>query len=333
METLYLPPTLNEISALEYEKEDKNVASFWGLNDSGNKPELYRFDAKTGEIINTIFITNAPNIDWEEISTDDNRIYFADFGNNMGSRKNLAIYFIDKNQIDFSKPKQELKAQKIEFYYPEQAIYRFKNLTTNWDAEAFFIYNDKIHIFTKEWSNLQTTHYVVPIDTTKKHAAQKLENFKTNYAITAAYINNDKIHIFTKEWSNLQTTHYVVPIDTTKKHAAQKLETFKTNYAVTAAYINTDKNNATHGIYLLGYTKDALAFINWFDLPKNNEDLFFTSQVKKISLPLGFTTQLGQLEGISVLPTENKICFSGEEFNFKGFYAKQVMHCINNFTN
>ena len=284
METLYLPPTLNEISTLEYEKEDKNVASFWGLNDSGNKPELYRFDAKTGEIINTIFITNAPNIDWEEISTDDNRIYFADFGNNMGNRKNLAIYFIDKKQVDFSNPKQELKAQKIEFYYPEQAIYRFKNLTTNWDAEAFFIYNDKIHIFTKEWSNLQTTHYVVPIDTTKKHAAQKLENFKTNYAITAAYIN-------------------------------------------------TDKNNATHGIYLLGYTKDALAFINWFDLPKNNEDLFFTSQVKKISLPLGFTTQLGQLEGISVLPTENKICFSGEEFNFKGFYAKQVMHCINNFTN
>ena len=284
METLYLPPTLNEISTLEYEKEDKNVASFWGLNDSGNKPELYRFDAKTGEIINTIFITNAPNIDWEEISTDDNRIYFADFGNNMGNRKNLAIYFIDKKQVDFSNPKQELKAQKIEFYYPEQAIYRFKNLTTNWDAEAFFIYNDKIHIFTKEWSNLQTTHYVVPIDTTKKHAAQKLE-------------------------------------------------TFKTNYAVTAAYINTDKNNATHGIYLLGYTKDALAFINWFDLPKNNEDLFFTSQVKKISLPLGFTTQLGQLEGISVLPTENKICFSGEEFNFKGFYAKQVMHCINNFTN
>lgn len=284
METLYLPPTLNEISTLEYEKEDKNVASFWGLNDSGNKPELYRFDAKTSEIINTIFITNAPNIDWEEISTDDNRIYFADFGNNMGNRKNLAIYFIDKKQVDFSKPKQELKAQKIEFYYPEQAIYQFKNLTTNWDAEAFFIYNDKIHIFTKEWSNLQTTHYVVPIDTTKKHAAQKLE-------------------------------------------------TFKTNYAVTAAYINTDKNNATHGIYLLGYTKDALAFINWFDLPKNNEDLFFTSQVKKISLPLGFTTQLGQLEGISVLPTENKICFSGEEFNFKGFYAKQVMHCINNFTN
>ncbi|HAD80259.1 MAG TPA: hypothetical protein DCF99_13930, partial [Flavobacteriaceae bacterium] len=31
MESINLPPTLNEISTLEYEKEDKNVASFWGL--------------------------------------------------------------------------------------------------------------------------------------------------------------------------------------------------------------------------------------------------------------------------------------------------------------
>ena len=33
-ESVVLPSVLNEISALEYEKEDKNVASFWGLNDS-----------------------------------------------------------------------------------------------------------------------------------------------------------------------------------------------------------------------------------------------------------------------------------------------------------
>jgi hypothetical protein len=284
MESVYLPSTLNEISTLEYEKEDKNVASFWGLNDSDSTPEIYRFNAKTGEIINTIFITNAPNVDWEEISSDNNRIYFADFGNNLGKRKDLAIYFIEKKSIDLSKPYQYLKAEKIEFYYPEQTEFQFKNMTTNWDAEAFFVYNNQLHIFTKEWSNMATTHYVVSIDSSKKQAAKKLE-------------------------------------------------TFPTHYAVTAAYINSDINSPTKGIYLLGYTKEALTFINWFDLPKDNNQLFFSPEVKKISLPLGFTTQLGQLEGISVLPTENKICFSGEEFNYKGFYAKQVVHCINNFTN
>lgn len=284
MESYTLPPILNEISTLEYEKRDQKTATFWGLNDSGNKPELYRFNAKTGEIINTVHISNAPNIDWEEMSTDENRIYFADFGNNRGNRKDLAIYFIEKDEVDFSKPYQELKAQKIEFFYPEQTNFESTNIKTNFDAEAFFVYNNQLHIFTKEWTNLETTHYVIPIDTSKKHAAKKLE-------------------------------------------------TFKTNYAVTAAYIDTDKNSPTKGIYLLGYQKLTLAFINWFDLPEDNNQLFFSPKVKKISLPLGFTTQLGQLEGISVLPTSNKVCFSGEEFDFKGFYTKQVVHCINNFTN
>ncbi|WP_334127190.1 hypothetical protein, partial [Empedobacter brevis] len=246
MESIYLPPVLNEISTLEYEKEDQSMASFWGLNDSDSKPEIYRFNAKTGEIINTIFISNAPNIDWEEISSDDHRIYFADFGNNLGKRKDLAIYFIEKTNIDYSKSYQQLKAEKIEFYYPEQKTFQFKNMTTNWDAEAFFVYDNQLHIFTKEWSNLATTHYIIPIDTAKKHAAKKVE-------------------------------------------------TFKTDYAVTAAFIDTDKNSPTKGIYLLGYTKEALAFISWFDLPEDNNQLFFTFQVKKISLPLGFTTQLGQL--------------------------------------
>lgn len=283
MRTYYLPSKLNEISALEYEIKDKNKATFWGLNDSGNKPELYRFDANDGTIINTIFISNAPNVDWEEISTDKNRIYFADFGNNNGNRKDLSIYFIEKKSIDYSKPYQELKAKKIEFYYPEQTQFNVKGLKTNFDAEAFFVYDNLIHIFTKEWSNLATTHYTIPIDTSKK-------------------------------W------------------AAKKIETFKTNYAVTAAYIDPDVHSSTQGIYLLGYTKEALSFINWFALPKDNNHLFFSSEVKKISLPLGFTTQLGQLEGISVLPTTNEICVSGEEFNFKGFYVKQVVHCFNNFT-
>ena len=118
-ESVVLPSVLNEISALEYEKEDKNVASFWGLNDSDSQSEIYRFNAKTGEIINTILITNAPNIDWEEISSDDQRIYIADFGNNRGNRKDLSFYYIEKKSIDYSKARQELKAEKVEFYYPE----------------------------------------------------------------------------------------------------------------------------------------------------------------------------------------------------------------------
>lgn len=282
LNSVELPKQLDEISALAYEDRDKSVVSFWGLNDSGNASDLIRFD-QNGNIIQTITIENAPNIDWEEIAMDDTRLFFADFGNNLGKRQDLSIYFIYRKDINLNQSKQTLKAEKIEFFYPEQTTFGYKNLTTNWDAEAFFIYNDKIHILTKEWSNKATTHYTIPIDSSKKHAANKIESYPTDFMVTGAHIS-------------------------------------------------TNKDNK--GLYLIGYTLETIGLIQWFDLPKSNTDLIFTESKKTIILPLGFTTQLGQLEGISLSsPEQNQICISGEEFKFKGYHAKQTLHCFKNFTN
>ncbi|MBQ0147982.1 MAG: hypothetical protein KBS93_05950 [Flavobacteriaceae bacterium] len=280
--TTELPLQLEEISALSYEDRDKSVVSFWGLNDSGNKSELYRF-TKDGNIIQTISTTNAPNIDWEEIAIDDNKLFFADFGNNLGNRKDLAIYYINRDEIDLNNEFQSLQAHKIEFFYPEQEHFGYKNLTTNWDAEAFFIYNNQIHVLTKEWTNKATTHYTIPIDSSKRHAAKRIEVYPTDFMVTGA-------HISTK---------------------------------------SNDK-----GLYIIGYTIETLAILQWFDLPKDNSDLIFTNSAKTTILPLGFTTQLGQLEGISLSSADqNQICMSGEKFKFKGFHAKQILHCFKNFTN
>jgi len=280
--TIELPKELDEISALAYEERDKSVVSFWGLNDSGNLPELYRF-SQNGKILQTIKINNAPNIDWEEIALSDDKLFFADFGNNLGKRKNLAIYYIDRNTIDLSSPQQSLEAKKIEFYYPDQTTFGDKNLTTNWDAEAFFIYNNKIHILTKEWTNKATTHYTIPIDTSKKHPALKIETFPTNYMVTGAHLSNKP---------------------------------------------------STKGLYLIGYTLETVAIMQWFDLPKNKSDKIFTESNHSITLPLGFTTELGQLEGISLSSHEqNQICISGEEFIYRDFHSKQVLHCLKNFIN
>ncbi len=278
--TVELPKELDEISALAYENQDKSVVSFWGLNDSANQPELYRFNQQ-GEILQTIRISNAPNIDWEEIAMDEERLFFADAGNNLGKRQDLAIYFIYRKDFDLTAKHQSLEAQKIEFFYPEQETFGYKNLTTNWDSEAFFIYNNQIHLLTKEWTNKATTHYVIPIDPSKKHAAKKLETYPTDFMVTGAHINTSD----------------------------QK------------------------GLYLVGYTLETVAVMQWFDLPADQSDLIFTHSPKTMVLPLGFTTQLGQLEGISLSSShQNQICISGEEFKFKGFHAKQVLHCFKNFT-
>lgn len=279
--TVELPKQLDEISALAYEDRDRNVVSFWGLNDSANLPELYRFNQK-GEILQTITISNAPNIDWEEIAMDEERLFFADSGNNLGKRQDLSIYYIYRKDIDLNQTHQTLKVEKIEFFYPEQETFGYKNLTTNWDSEAFFIYKNQIHILTKEWTNKATTHYVIPIDSSKKHAAKKLETYPTDFMVTGVHINT--------------------------------------------------KNQK--GLYLIGYTLETLAVMQWFDLPSDATDLIFSNSPKTMVLPLGFTTQLGQLEGISLSSThQNQICISGEEFKFKGFHAKQVLHCFKNFTN
>ncbi|MBS7332939.1 MAG: hypothetical protein KIG88_05000 [Weeksellaceae bacterium] len=282
LNSVELPKQLDEISALAYEDQDKSVVSFWGLNDSGNGSDLIRFD-QSGKIIQTITIDNAPNIDWEEIAMDETRLFFADFGNNLGKRQDLSIYYIYRKDIDLNKTNQNLVAKKIEFFYPEQTTFGYKNLTTNWDAEAFFIYNDKIHILTKEWGNKATTHYVIPIDSSTKHAAKKLEAYQTDFMVTGAHISTNK---------------------------------------------------ANKGVYLIGYTLETIAILQWFDLPKDNSDFIFSKSNKTITLPLGFTTQLGQLEGISLSShDQNQICISGEEFKFKGFHAKQILHCFKNFTN
>ena len=70
-------------------------------NDSGNNANLFEIDSLSGNLLRTISISNATNIDWEDITEDENHIYIADIGNNNGNRIDLKIYKILKS--DFKK--------------------------------------------------------------------------------------------------------------------------------------------------------------------------------------------------------------------------------------
>ena len=90
-----LPVTLNESSALVY--TDGNL---WTLNDGGNAAAIYRIDPANATILQTVNISNATNIDWEDLAADENYIYVGDFGNNAnGNRTNLRILRITKSDI------------------------------------------------------------------------------------------------------------------------------------------------------------------------------------------------------------------------------------------
>jgi hypothetical protein len=88
-------PTLDESSGLIF--YNNTIITH---NDSGNQANLYEIDASTGTITRTVTITNATNVDWEDIAQDASYIYIADIGNNYGNRTDLKIYKISKVDYD-----------------------------------------------------------------------------------------------------------------------------------------------------------------------------------------------------------------------------------------
>lgn len=185
--TLKISDKLDEISSLEIHE-----GYYWGNNDSGGKPEIYKISPKTGNVVQTIKITNVENKDWEELAFSDDKVFIGDFGNNLGERKDLAIYYFPIKELNSNEKFISVEVEKIEFNYPEQTDFNPGNKKTNFDCEAFFYYNGKLHLFTKEWTDLKTTHYTLEVKPGKQQA-EKIETFKTNYMVTGATIDNNPI--------------------------------------------------------------------------------------------------------------------------------------------
>lgn len=159
------------------------------FNDSGNSSEIFEINKETGKIKN-VFKTNLINKDWEAITSDSTNLYVGDFGNNVGSRKDLVIYKIPlKDSLDINGITQ------FPFSYPEQKDFNPKNLDNNFDAEAMIFLNGKIHLFTKEWAARSTTHYTIDPSISENQPAQKIENYFTGYVVTDAAYFEKKLYL------------------------------------------------------------------------------------------------------------------------------------------
>ena len=185
--TAVLSDSINENSSLDFFND-----RLFTINDSGNSSEIFEMDRETGKIKN-VFKTDLINKDWEAVTSDSTNLYIGDFGNNVGSRKDLMIY-----RIPFDSALVGLNISEIEpipFYYPEQNDFTPKNLNNNFDAEAMIFLNGKIHLFTKEWASKSTTHYTIDPNLTENQAAQKIENFPTDFVVTDAAYFNQKLYL------------------------------------------------------------------------------------------------------------------------------------------
>lgn len=148
-----LQPEFNEISGIEQISEDLFVS----INDSGNGPFLYFFNA-VGEIKHKMFVSGATNIDWEDITYDGKYIYVGDIGNNINNRRDLAVYkiIIDTTiktgyeGVDYGiRLRDTAKAIRYSFEYPDQDDYPPSKDEMNFDSEALTFVDGKILILSK----------------------------------------------------------------------------------------------------------------------------------------------------------------------------------------
>ena len=183
-EITLLPDELNECSGLEWLD-----SGLWIHNDAGNEDKIYRIDSTSGEILQSVIIATADNIDWEEVAEDEDHIYIGDFGNNVGNRTDLRIFRIKKTDLIGN----VVNADLIEFEYSDQIDFTPHENDNNFDCEAFIYHNDSLHLFTKNWVDSQTKHYVIPA-TPGSHSAELVETFNVNGLLTGADISiNDEI--------------------------------------------------------------------------------------------------------------------------------------------
>jgi sugar lactone lactonase YvrE len=187
-----LAGVINESSGIEQTAPNR----FFTHNDSGGQPDLYEIDS-SGTLIRTIRVTNATNVDWEELAQDDSgRVYVGDFGNNNNNRSatsgnGLKIYRVNKPSTITG---TTTVAGVINFEYADRN-FSAPSSNHNFDMEGFFFFNDSLHLFSKNRTsptNGWIKHYKLP-SVPGTYTATVVDSFNNaGIRITAADISPNK---------------------------------------------------------------------------------------------------------------------------------------------
>lgn len=180
-----LSDSLNENSGLTFFQ-----GKLLTINDSGNSSEIFQLNAQNGKI-EKVYQTNLRNIDWEAISADSTSIYIGDFGNNLGTRKDLKVFRIPvRNQnLDLNSIKE------FPFQFQNQTDFTPKNLNTDFDVEAMVYHNNKIQIFTKEWASKNISRYELDLNSIENQSLEKKESAPIQFSATDAYFYENQLFV------------------------------------------------------------------------------------------------------------------------------------------
>jgi len=176
-------PTVRENSGIEYIN-----GSIYTFGDSGNPASIFKIDTVTGNIMQTIHVSNYGNTDWEDITADADYLYIGDFGNNDGDRTDLKILKIAKAQfVNKTDSLINVTAEAISFSYADQTSFE-GNSNTDFDCEAIISFRDSLYLFTKDRGDLKTRVYSLP-KISGTYRVSSYTNFNVNGKITGVDYN------------------------------------------------------------------------------------------------------------------------------------------------
>jgi hypothetical protein len=185
---------INECSGIAKSKQFDDL--YWVHNDSGDDPRIFAVNAN-GELYvpewmddyKGLNIADAQNIDWEDITIDEqNRIIIGACGNNGNARKDLALYFIEEPNPFGVYATRAIK--RVDFHYPDQT--EFPPKKNNFDCEAIFVFQGKVHLLSKHRADAYTKLYRLESEETGvSHALTQLGTFPIQGAVTAADLSQD----------------------------------------------------------------------------------------------------------------------------------------------
>ena len=302
--------TVNSSSIL-----NQNVLETSGLIDWNNflythndntDTTIYKLNKINGAIVQSLPLTAVQNMDWEEISQDENYIYIGDFGNNAtGNRTNLKIYKVRKTSME-TVPEIET----INFNYSNQTDFTTQTANhTDFDCEAFVVTTNEILLFTKQWVSGNTAIYSLP-KTSGTHTANYLTTINVNGLITGATLKQDSRLISLCGYSTtLQPFIYLI------------YDYIGTNFTVA--------NKRKIAVPLPYHQIEAIATNNGLDYNLTNESLVqppifnIPQKLHQLSLAPYLSNYLNSISLNTIqLPKDNAILYpnpSENEINFSKF--------------
>lgn len=161
-------------------------STIWTINDSQHRPTLFQVNAN-GLVDDSVFVYDALNEDWEDVTSDALFIYIADIGNNLQVRSGFSIYQISR--YDFASRDSVIGSQQISFArLPDQPDVFPKTGKRNFDLEALFIKVDYAYMISKNIKACGKSYgklYRIPASQGSS-SVQLIDSFQFNEPITSA---------------------------------------------------------------------------------------------------------------------------------------------------